>query len=121
MAKNDYDVILYKILVYLYACMKRKVIFDRDVLYGHVCKGAGNENYLVDIFRMAQEEGHTEGLVFTKAWGSDYMLVNDVDNMKITPSGIRYLKENDRMKRIGDKLREEIDSIANLAKIVELF
>lgn len=38
MAKDDYDVIVYKILVYLYAFMKRKITFEEDVFQATVKK-----------------------------------------------------------------------------------
>ena len=30
MAKDDYDVIVYRVLVYFYACMKRKIMFEEE-------------------------------------------------------------------------------------------
>ena len=121
MARDDYEVIMYRILVYLYACMKRKIIFDKTVLLGTVCKGAKNEEYLTDVFRMIQDEGFLDGLAFTHTWCNDFILANDIENSRITPAGIRYLKENSRMKQIGEMFRKDIDTIANLANLIELF
>ena len=33
MAKDDYDVIVFKILTYLYACVKRKTVFEEAAFY----------------------------------------------------------------------------------------
>lgn len=120
MAKDDYEVIMYRILVYLYARLKRKVVFDRSVFFGVVCKGSKSEEYIVDVLRMIQMEGYLEGLTFMKTWGDDYILSDDIESAKITPAGIRYLKENSRMKQIGEMFRKEIDTIASLAHMIEL-
>lgn len=121
MARDDYDVIKYRILVYLYACLKRKISFDKTVFLYHVCSGSKSKEYFIDIFRMIQSEGYMEGLAFTHIWGNDYILANDIESAKITPAGIRYLKENDLMKQIGEMFRKENETIASLAHLIELF
>lgn len=118
MAKDDYDVILYRILVYLYACMKRKIIFDDDTFKESVRKNVKNDQYFYSILEMAQEEGYIDGLLFKKAWGQDKILMSDLADARITQDGIRYLCENGRMAKIGEALADTADIISKLAAIL---
>ncbi len=120
MAKDDYDVILYRLLVYLYACKKRKIMFDDEVFRATVMKNVENELYFYDVLDMAQNEGLIVGAHFTTAWGQDKIPLFDYDDLEITANGIHYLKENSTMTNVGNMLKEAVDAIANLARILEL-
>lgn len=120
MAKDDYYAIAYRILVYLYACMKRKIMFDDVTFDSSVKKNVESDEYFTEVLRMMQVEGLIEGLVFVKAWGGDVVLASDIKDAKITVSGIHYLEENSKMKQIGEKLKESVDTIAKLATIAGL-
>lgn len=121
MAKDDYHVIVYRILVYLYACMKRKIMFEETTFEAAVRKYVVSDEYFADILRMMQEEDLIKGLLFVPAWGGNVILASDMDEARITAKGIRYLEENDKMKTIGEKLKESIDIISKLAAIIGLF
>ena len=56
MAKDDYDVVLFKILTYLYGCMKRKYSFDIHAFNAVISKQNVNDEYLSDILVMATDE-----------------------------------------------------------------
>ena len=49
MAKDDYDVVLYRILVYLYACKKRKIAYNSTTFREAVSKGVQNDQWLYDV------------------------------------------------------------------------
>ena len=121
MAKDDYEVIAYRILVYLYACAKRKIIFKPETFQAAVSKNVESTEYLCFVLRTMQKEGLIDGVAFMKAWGGDYILVSDLRDADITADGIRYLKENSNMKKIGETLKESVDIIAKLAGIIPLF
>lgn len=121
MAKDDYDVIVYRVLVYLYACMKRKIIFEETTFQAAVRKNVESDEYFADILEMMQGEGLIAGLVFVHAWGGVSILANDLCNAKITADGVHYLKENDKMKQIGEVLKGAGDLIATLAGMIQLF
>ena len=72
MAKDDYHVIVSKILVYLYKKYKQMEV-DLNYIKGEC----------IEI----------------KEWNGDIVLV-DYANLKITPAGIEYLKENSIIKKI---------------------
>lgn len=120
MAKDDYNVILYKILVYLYACMKRRILFNERTFREAVGKNAGSDEYLVSILYMAQRDGLIDGLAFQTAWGKTRILVSDIRDAEITSKGIEYLAENSMMQKVGRALRESADAIAELASIIQL-
>ena len=120
MAKDDYNVIVYRVLVYLYACMKRKIMFEKATFQEAVRKNVESDTYFADILRMMQDEGLIEGLTFAKAWGGDVILITDVEDAKITAAGIRYLQENSTMKKVGDMLKETVDIISKLAAIIQI-
>lgn len=121
MAKDDYDVLVFKILTYYYACLKRKVLFNQEVFDHAIIKsGDISDEYLADVLRMMQEEGLLQGLTFTKAWGEDYILASDLRDAKITPAGVHYLKENSTMQKIMKALVDAADTMGNLAGILGL-
>lgn len=59
MAKDDYDVIVYKVLVYYYACLKRRITFDKKVFEETVMKGL-NQSYFKVNDPMKKEGSRTE-------------------------------------------------------------
>ena len=120
MAKDDYDVIVYRILVYLYACMKHKIMFENITFEKAVRKNIESDEYVTDILVMMQKEGLITGVIGAGAWGES-ILVSEYSDLKITVDGIHYLKENSTMKKVGETLKETVDIIAKLAGIIKLF
>ena len=118
MAKDDYDVIVYRILVYLYACKKRKIMHEESTFNAAVRKNVDSDEYFADILSMMQEEGLIEGLTIVKAWGGDKIIASDYGDMQITVKGIRYLSEDSRMNKVGSFLKDSVDTIAKLASII---
>lgn len=118
MAKDNYDVVVYKVLLYLYACLKRKAVFDEATFRKTVGGDAVNDDYLDDVLHMMSQEGLIKGMAFTKAWGSTYMAISDPSDMKITVKGIQYLQDNDKMKKVENFLLESCDIVASLIQIV---
>lgn len=106
MAKDDYDYLVFRILVYLYACLKRKCGYDSRTLARKVAGRGVQEDYFEDVLRMMQEEGLVSGLQFTQAWGREYLLVDGLEQLRITPAGIRYLLDNGKMQKIGKMVTE---------------
>lgn len=120
MAKDDYDVIVYKILVYLYGCLKRKTVFSQEVFNKIIKRDSLNDDYLNDVIRMTQQEGLIEGASFVKAWGNIYIMTSDYSDLQITPTGIHCLKENSTAQKIKEALLESADTIAGLIGILML-
>ena len=120
MAKDDYEVIVYRMLVYLYAVLKREIAFDAVTFAESVRKDVKSNAYFDKVLEMMQEEGLIRGLVFAQAWGGDVILASGIRDAEITPAGIRRLKEDARMKIVGRALAEAKDIIATLATILQI-
>ncbi len=118
MSKDDYNVIIYKILAYLYGIFKRKIIYDHDVFSKLINLDEINEQYFSDVLRNLQMEGYIQGLSFAKAWGNEYILISDHSNMFITHKAIQYLLENKSMKKIKEVLINSFELIGSLIKII---
>ncbi len=118
MAKDDYDVVLFKILTYLYGCMKRKCIFDIYEFNAVILKQSVKEEYLSDILFMATDDGMIKGLKFVNAWGGNKIIANDLSEMRITSAGIRYLKDNSKMQEVKNYLEEIPGLVADLIRLV---
>lgn len=117
MAKDDYNVLTFKILLYLYGSLKRKYVFQKEAFY----KALGTEipeEYLTDILRYMSGEGLIEGAEFTRVWGNEYILLSPLDEMRITPAGTVYLQENSTMKKVKDGLLANAGIIVELIKLV---
>lgn len=111
MAKDDYEVVAYRILVYLYAIMKRKIVFNEQVFQKMVLKDAVGEEYLASILHMMLEEGLITGVTLTKAWGNNYLISSELSDAEITAAGIHHLKKN---PEIRESIIKAAESIATL-------
>lgn len=104
MAKDDYDVIVFKILTYLYACLKRKITFDIDTFNNTISIKDIDEDYFSDVLLMMSEEGLISGFNYKKVWGGNIIPLSDPSDLKITSTGVRYLGNNNKMKEIRENL-----------------
>ena len=116
--KDDYNLITYKVLAYLYGVFKRVITFDDVVFVELMHLGEINKRYFIDILRYLQMEGYIQGLSFTKAWANEYILISDYSDMVITHKGIQYLLENNSMKQIKEILIDNVGLINSLIKII---
>ena len=114
MAKDDYDVIVFKILTYLYAVTKGKIVFMPTEYHHAIGYKNINEDYLFRIYKMMSDEGLIEELSFTKPWGGTLIPLFGESEITITAKGIHYLEENDKMKAVANYLKDKADTIINL-------
>ena len=106
MAKDDYFVIVYKILAYLYAQLKSGQPIDGVMLSAHGGLFDINETYHAYIISSLRDEGYIDG-VKTKAWGGDAFL--DLSQCQITPRGIAYIFENSLLEKAKRFLKDVKD------------
>lgn len=104
MAQDDMHVVMYKILAYLYWCMRNGVepepvhyANDGDVL-------AIPYQYWASIIRELQESGYVRGFSVIEAWGGD--LIVKAARPSITMQGVEFLKGNGLMQRALSFLKE---------------
>lgn len=104
MAKDDYDVIVFKTLTCLYGVMKRKYNFEDITFQATISKKEIVEEYLLDVLYMMQNEDLVKGLTFARAWGDNVLLANSLSDMRITATGIRHLTDTIKMKQVKEVL-----------------
>ena len=61
MAKDDYNVLVYKILIYLYACLKRKIAFNETV-FKSIIYDMTVEKYKKSPYNMNEKEAYIRTL-----------------------------------------------------------
>ena len=115
MARDDYHVIVFKILVYLYAVLKNNRIFNQKEFDKAIGRKDINEEYLLRVYKMMEDEGLIKNAVLSQAWGNDLIPLFEEKDIVITAQGIRYLEDNDKMKEVGQFLKEKVDTIIKLA------
>lgn len=114
MAKDDYHVIVFKILVYLYAVLKREIAFDVITFKKAIKYDEINEQYFNSVLDMMKKEDLINGVTVIKAWGNDLIVASDLKDMHITSNGIHYLEENSTMNKIKQFLLENVELITSL-------
>lgn len=97
MAKDDMDVIMYKILRYMYEVMKQgKTPELSDMCYG--CKlFTIPKGYWEQIIYELIEAGYVRGFLYCRT--KDGPVITMMDTAGITLSGVHFLEENSRMAK----------------------
>lgn len=105
MAKDDYHVIVYQILSYLYVQLKSGEQVDGRLLE-HDSKYLNiNERYWQYIMINLLNDGYISGITISKAWGKD-VFISDLDCCQITPKGIEFLTDNSFINKAKDFLKD---------------
>ncbi len=100
MAKNDYFVISYRILTYLYECFKAGEKPNID-FYGPDALKINN-GYWVNVMESLYNEGCVTGIKIINSAGIQGIKAVD---LKITQKGIAYLQENSFMEKAKNFLK----------------
>ena len=98
MAKDDYFVIVCKILCYLYDCLKSGKTVDVNYLSCKEKQFNVNESYWKYIIENIAKEGYVRGVIVH--YMDNETFVHYDERIQITPKGIEYLQENSTMKRL---------------------
>lgn len=101
MAKDDYFVLAYRILKYLYGCFKAGEAPEMED-FGPSALGI-NSGYWVNLMESLSSEGYIKGITFPSAIGSPKS--PKIHGLKITEKGIFFLQENSAMQKAADLLR----------------
>ncbi len=106
MAKDDYHVIVYQILSYLYQCLKKGEPIDGDKLnYGSELLRI-NKSYWAYVIYNMHRMGLIEGIVFVDIDGQETPYATMLENTRITPEGIDYLCDNSFMEKAKQFLKD---------------
>lgn len=111
MAKNDYFVVVYRLLAYLYDCLKKDKKPDWEYMMYETKQFPVNETYFVYIFEQLLGCGYIEGvLVFPQ---NGYCGIKDC-GIRITPKGIEFMQDHTCMKRAAQFLKSLKESIPGI-------
>lgn len=105
MAKDDYYVIVYKLLAYLYIQLKTGEPIGVDFVSNEGKLFDINKPYWTYIIRHLYSDGYIEGISITKAMGGNYFIDN-LGSMMITPKGIDYLCNNSLFEKAKSFLKD---------------
>lgn len=105
MAKDDYHVIVYQILAYLYTQLKASDPVDPELLRPESRYLGINEEYWTYIMENLFRDGLIEGITLTTAWG-EQLIVSGLEKARITPQGIEYLTDNSFLSKARDFLKD---------------
>ena len=108
MAKDDYFVIAYRLLKYLYDCLKRGKPPNVEVLSSDFF--SINEDYWQYIVRTLHEDGYIGGILINAVLGSKPQATR-LNQIEITPKGILYLEENSMFNKIKGAVKDIADAL----------
>ena len=112
MSKDDYFVLVYKLLQYLYRCLKQGVPADWELLSPNSKDFPVNQEYFSYLLSHLLADGYIEGIAEIQKAGSPVKF-KETDGLRITPNGIAYLQENSIMKK-AEKLLGPAGEIADM-------
>ena len=101
MAKNDYFVVVYRILTYLYSCFMTGEPPDM-AMFGPDALGI-NSGYWTNVMESISNEGYVTGVVTVPRLGAAPGI--KIVNLKITQKGIEHLQDNSKMRKAADFLK----------------
>lgn len=109
MAHDDMHVIIYKILAYLYACLKRGDAVDVGAIS---CEALGiNRTYWTEVVASLSARGYVKGVTVAHSQLGDAVYMG---NPRITIEGVEFLMENSMMQRAMAFLRDVKESVPGL-------
>lgn len=111
MAKDDYPVIVYQILAYLYQCLKRGEDMDARMIStdSDLFKANGqniNKRYWSYIIYNMQKENLINGVIFADFDGIKQPVPINWEDCQITPLGIEYLTNNSFLHKAKEFLKD---------------
>lgn len=96
MARDDYYVLVYRILEHLYKCLRASKRADIDYIKPLTKDFPIEQEYFDYIFRNLLKEEYIEDVVVISVDGAE-PIIKILDSVKITPKGIAYLQDNSKM------------------------
>lgn len=110
MAANDYHVVVYQILAYLYNCLKDGAEVNLYSIEKFKEENDINERYWQYILKHLYESGLVEGIKTVELLGCQGMKCTA--EFAITPLGIGYLAENSNMQKAKQTVLQALKTAA---------
>lgn len=110
MARDDYFLMVYRILSYLYRCIRNGKQPDEEYLRPQAKDFPIEYGYWSYIWENMVKDGLVENVSIVPVDGAE-PLVRLQSNTRITPNGIEYLQENSIMKKTAKFIGNVITTI----------
>lgn len=104
MAKDDYFVIAYRLLKYLYDCLKKSKRANMEVLDADFF--SIDPLYWEYIISNLYLDGYVGGVILVPIRGKPEKGVKILPHITITPKGILYLEENSVFRKVKDVVKD---------------
>lgn len=104
MAKDDYHVIAYRMLAYLYACLKECQKVNTSYLECDTVDFPIGKDYWYYILKNLYESEYITGIAIMPVLNNSVTIKINRD-ITITPKGIEYLQSNSSMQKAFDFLK----------------
>lgn len=104
MAKDDFHVIAYRILEYLYQCLKKGQDPDTNLISSKSYEI--NDRYFNAIIKQLYDNGYIDGVAGFNVIGCNYTQMKITSNICITLLGIEYLTDNSFIEKAKRFLKE---------------
>ena len=102
MAKNDYFVLVYKLLSILYEDLKTGAATDIKTLLNDRDTFPIGQRYWIAIFEDLLEKGYIKGVqIVNVANSNDRKILLDKYGIRITADGVEYLNNNSLMRKLA--------------------
>lgn len=120
MAKDDYHVIAFRILAYLYDCAKTGEKPDlRELRKSEPILEELTDSYWQYVIKHIYLDGYAEGVKIGNVVGSSEQV--DARDIVITPKGIEYLENDSIMKKAYKYLKAAGAIVPGMMKIASHF
>lgn len=103
MAKDDFHVIAYKILRYLYKQIKSGKAVEVERIMPENSEFVINESYWEFILTELAGERYISGISIKQTDGNNRKWIDNLDGIRITMKGIEYLCSDGLMKKVMEQ------------------
>lgn len=100
MAKDDMEVVIYKILRYLYECMKQAKVASFEDMFNVAGLAGMPQRYYGQVIEEMMRQGFVAGFQVTKTKSGT--IVHLDSDARVTLEGATFLAENSRMKKAAE-------------------
>ena len=109
MAQDDMFVVMYKILAYLYSCMKSGEEPRQSMLASDGEMLDIDRQYWARILKELSDHGYVEGVSVRATWEGELLV--RINHPTVTMEGVEFLQENSMMRKALEFLKEAKSAI----------
>ena len=117
MAKDDYYVLVYKILKHLEDCLKSSTPPNWNELQPNTKKFPIDDEYWNYIWLNLYKDGYVTGVLEVEFLGADPQ-IQITDSLKITPKGIQYLSENSMLAKAKGYIKGAAELVTTVKSVL---